>query len=56
MTKGGINALAVVAPAAGGDTLLFAFTLAVVPTVDVPGGFVTVVPPAEVDGDDAVPG
>ena len=52
----GAGAILEIAPATGGETVLLPFTRAVVPTVDVAGGFVTVVPPAEVDGDDAAPG
>lgn len=38
-----------VAPEAGGETLMFPFTKAVVPTVDVTGGRVVIEPPAEVE-------
>jgi 16S rRNA processing protein RimM len=41
-----------VAPVGGGETLLFPFTAAVVPTIDIAGGFVEIVPPTEIDGDD----
>ncbi len=41
-----------VRPSAGGESLLFAFTKAVVPSVDTGGRRVTIVPPAEVEGDD----
>ena len=41
-----------VRPAAGGESLLFTFTKAVVPNVDIAGRCVTIVPPAEVEGDD----
>ena len=41
-----------VRPAAGGESLLFAFTRAVVPSVDIAGRRVTVVPPEVVEGDD----
>lgn len=38
-----------VAPEAGGETLMFPFTKAVVPTVDLSAGRVIIAPPAEVD-------
>ncbi len=41
-----------VRPVAGGESLLFAFTKAVVPSVDIAGRRVTIVPPDEVEGDD----
>ena len=40
-----------VRPPAGGETLLFPFTKAVVPILDMAAGRVTIVPPDEVDGD-----
>jgi 16S rRNA processing protein RimM len=43
----GAGDLLEIAPAAGGPTVLLPFTDAVVPLVDVPGGRVTVNPPAE---------
>jgi 16S rRNA processing protein RimM len=42
-----------VAPPAGGETLMFPFTKAVVPVVDLPGGRVVIEPPTEVDDDGA---
>jgi 16S rRNA processing protein RimM len=44
-----------IAPAGGGDTLLFPFTRAVVPQVSVAQGRVIVEPPTDVDGDAAPP-
>ena len=40
-----------VIPPHGGDTLLFPFTKAVVPEIDIPGRRVVIAPPAEVDGE-----
>jgi 16S rRNA processing protein RimM len=40
-----------VAPQAGGETLLFPFTKAVVPVVSVAGGRVVIEPPQEVEGE-----
>ena len=40
-----------VAPAEGGETLLFPFTKAVVPVVDIAGGRVVIAPPEEMEGD-----
>ena len=40
-----------VKPPHGGDTLLFPFTKAVVPEIDIPGRRVVIAPPAEVDGE-----
>ncbi len=40
-----------VRPAKGGETLLFPFTKAVVPTIDLAGRRVTIVPPHEVEED-----
>lgn len=40
-----------VAPAAGGETLMFPFTRAVVPTVDLSVGCVVIEPPAEIEED-----
>jgi 16S rRNA processing protein RimM len=40
-----------VAPKGGGETLLFPFTKAVAPEVDVAGGRVVIVPPREVEGE-----
>jgi 16S rRNA processing protein RimM len=40
-----------IAPSAGGETLLFPFTKAVVPEIDVAAGWVVVVPPREVSGE-----
>ncbi len=42
-----------VRPAAGGESLLFPFTRAVVPEIDLAGRRVTIVPPDEIEGDDA---
>ncbi|MEF3366885.1 ribosome maturation factor RimM [Methylocystis sp. 9N] len=42
-----------VAPEAGGETLMFPFTKAVVPTIDLPAGRVLIAPPAEVEEDEA---
>jgi 16S rRNA processing protein RimM len=42
-----------VAPAAGGETLMFPFTKAVVPVVSVAEGRVVIEPPEEIDGDPA---
>jgi 16S rRNA processing protein RimM len=39
-----------VAPASGGETLMFPFTRAVVPVVDVPEGRVVIEPPVEIEG------
>jgi 16S rRNA processing protein RimM len=39
-------------PQNGGETLLFSFTRAVVPLVDVKGGRVVIVPPIETEGED----
>jgi len=39
-----------------GTTLLLSFTNAVVPSVDLAGGRVTIEPPAEIDGDDPADG
>ena len=41
-----------VRPLTGGETLLFPFTKNVVPTIDVTGGRVTIVPPDEVEPDE----
>jgi 16S rRNA processing protein RimM len=41
-----------VRPARGGESLLFPFTKAVVPTIDIPGRRVVVAPPDEVEADD----
>jgi 16S rRNA processing protein RimM len=41
-----------VAPVGGGETLMFPFTRAVVPVVDVPEGRVVIEPPVEIDGDE----
>ena len=49
---GGGN-LVEVRSAAGGETLLFPFTHAVVPDIDLAGRKVTIVPPDEVEGGDA---
>jgi len=38
-----------VRPAQGGETLLFPFTKAVVPTVDLAGGRVVIAPPVEIE-------
>lgn len=38
-------------PASGGRPLVYPFTKAVVPVVDIAGGRIVLVPPAEVDGD-----
>lgn len=43
-----------VAPAGGGDTLMFPFTKAVAPVVSLGEGRVVIVPPEEVEGDAAV--
>ena len=40
-----------VRPAQGGETLLFPFTKAVVPVVDIAGGRVVIAPPIEIEGD-----
>ena len=40
-----------VRPPQGGETLMFPFTKAVVPLVDVAGGRVVIAPPAEVEGE-----
>jgi 16S rRNA processing protein RimM len=40
-----------IAPAAGGETLMFPFTKAVVPTVDLSAGRVVLAPPADVEED-----
>ncbi|MFO1126337.1 MAG: ribosome maturation factor RimM [Methylocystis sp.] len=40
-----------IAPAAGGESLLFPFTKATVPTVDIPGRRVVVEPPAEIEAE-----
>ena len=42
-----------VRPAQGGESLLFPFTKLVVPTIDFAGRRVTIVPPDEVEGDEA---
>ncbi|HEY8065578.1 MAG TPA: ribosome maturation factor RimM [Methylosinus sp.] len=47
----GAGDLLEVRPPAGGETMLFPFTKAVVPIVDVAGGRVVVEPPLEIDGD-----
>jgi 16S rRNA processing protein RimM len=41
-----------VRPSAGGESLMFPFTKAVVPIVDVVGGSVTIAPPEEVEGEE----
>ncbi len=41
-----------IAPAKGGETLMLPFTNAVVPTVDMAAGSVTIVPPGEVEARD----
>ncbi len=41
-----------IAPVAGGETLMFPFTKAVVPTVDLSAGRVVIAPPAEVEDDE----
>jgi 16S rRNA processing protein RimM len=41
-----------VAPKGGGETLLFPFTKAVAPKVDVTGGRIVIVPPEEVEGEE----
>jgi 16S rRNA processing protein RimM len=45
-----------VVPEGGGETLLFPFTRAIVPTVSVAEGRVVIVPPEEVEGDAAEEG
>lgn len=40
-----------VRPAEGGETLLYPFTRDVVPTIDIAARRVTIVPPAEIEGD-----
>jgi 16S rRNA processing protein RimM len=40
-----------VAPKGGGETLLFPFTKAVAPEIDVAGGRIVIAPPLEVEGD-----
>lgn len=40
-----------VRPAQGGETLMFPFTKAVVPIVDIAGGRVVIAPPAEIEGE-----
>jgi 16S rRNA processing protein RimM len=47
----GAGDLLEVRPPAGGETLLFPFTKAVVPIVDLAGGRVVVEPPLEIEGD-----
>jgi 16S rRNA processing protein RimM len=47
----GAGDLLEVRPASGGDTLLFTFTRAVVPEVDISARRVVIVAPAEVDGE-----
>ena len=42
-----------IAPKGGGETLLFPFTKAVAPEVDVAGGRIMIVPPREIDGEGA---
>ena len=42
-----------VRPPQGGESLLFPFTKAVVPTINFEARRVTIVPPAEVEGDEA---
>jgi 16S rRNA processing protein RimM len=41
-----------VRPPSGGESLLFPFTKEIVPTIDLPGRRVTIVPPDEVEGED----
>lgn len=41
-----------IAPVGGGETLLFPFTREIVPEIDLAGGFLVVVPPREVAGED----
>jgi 16S rRNA processing protein RimM len=41
-----------IAPAGGGDSKLLPFTAATAPTVDFEAGFVVVVPPVEIDGEE----
>ncbi len=43
-----------IAPSAGGETLLFPFTKAVVPEIDVGAGWIVIVPPDEVSGEAGV--
>jgi 16S rRNA processing protein RimM len=40
-----------IAPPGGGETLLFPFTKAVAPEIDVPAGSIVIVPPREIDGE-----
>ncbi len=47
----GAGDLIEVRPAAGGETLLFAFTKAVVPEVRIAGRQVVIAPPVEIDGE-----
>ncbi len=41
-----------IAPAGGGETLLFAFTKAVAPEVDIAGGRVVIAPPREIEAEE----
>jgi 16S rRNA processing protein RimM len=47
----GAGDLLEIQPAAGGATIMLPFTEAIVPKVDIAGGSIMVVPPAEVQGD-----
>lgn len=44
-----------IAPVTGGDTVLLPFTRRVAPEVDIKGGRIVIVRPAEVEGEDAAP-
>ncbi len=44
-----------IAPAGGGETLLFPFTKAVVPEIDIAAGWIVVAPPREIAGEDLKP-
>jgi 16S rRNA processing protein RimM len=45
-----------IAPTGGGETQLFPFTKAVVPEIDVAGGWLVIVPPREIAGEDEAQG
>ena len=52
----GGGAILEIEPLDGGDTQFYPFTTAVVPTIDIAGGFVEITPPVEIDGDDPAAG
>ena len=45
-----------IAPASGGESLMFPFTKAVAPIIDLAGGRIVVAPPTETEGEDEIEG